>query len=227
MQRKNKKGGKKKARVAVQNSLEHRLVLNGPLYPRSLNLARKETQVRRFVQNSAVVNQGFTLANGHDQFLVVTTVAGNAVPYVDSWRIKFIEFWALSAEDSATSVTFTPTGSSSDNMRNDREAIFECTSRSQADPAHMKIIASKEQPLGSWHFTSNTGFASTLFQMTIGVNGGAKQTRVTMDITFETITNLAGLPLGYGVVTGTTTLGTLGGRNVLSGFLLQGVNNLG
>lgn len=206
---------------------EHRLLTTGPYEPPTRSLVRKDTHIRRFVQFAAVGNQTFTLANGHDQFLVVTNVAGNAVPYVDSWRIKKIEAWALSAEDTATSVTITPVGADASNMRNDRESIFEMTSRSQAKPAYMGIVCSKTQPLGSWHFTSNTGFASGLFQVNVQGNTGVKNTRVTMDITFETITNLAGFPLGYGVVTGTTALGTVGGRNILSGFSLVGVNNLG
>jgi len=206
--------------------LEHQFS-TGRSIPPSLSLAKKETQLRRFVQSAAVSNQGFSLANGHDQFLVVTNVLGNAVPYVDSWRIKAIDVWALSAEDSTTAVTLTPTGTSTDNMRNDRESIYQISSRSSADPAHMRIVTTKTQPLGSWHFTSNVGTASTLFQVNISVNGGAKNTRVTMDITFETITNYAGLPLGYGVVTASTNLGLVGGRNVLTGMTLQGINNLG
>jgi hypothetical protein len=194
--------------------------------PRNFIISNRE--VRRFVQNAAVTNQGFTLANGHDQFLVVTQVAGNALPYVDSWRIKYIDVWAVAGSDgTATSVTLTPTGADSSNMNNDPEQLFHITARSFTDPVHMRIKPSKFRPLGAWHFTSNTGFASTLFQMNVNVNSGASLTRVTMDITFETRKNLAGLPLGYGVVTGTTTLGTMGGRPILSGFSLQGVNSLG
>lgn len=215
-------------KIPSDNQMEHQLSLRGPLYPPAMSLVKKEVQWRRFQQNATVTNVAFTLANGHDQFLVVTNVAGNAVPYVDSWRIKKIRIWALSAEDTTTSVVLTPTGASSDNMRNDRESIFEISSRSSADPAYMEITCSKSQPLGSWHFTSNTGFASSLFQVNIQQNlGTLKNTRVTIDMCFETITNYAGLPLGYGVVTGTTTLGVVGGRNILGGFQLLGINNLG
>jgi len=178
--------------------------------------------------NASVSNQSFSLANGHDQFLVVTNVTGAAVPYVDSWRIKRLRIWALSAEDTSTTVTLTPTGAGVDNMRNDRESVYEICSRSSADPAFMELRTTKTQPLGSWHFTSNTGFANALFQISVGIGAvGTKNTRVTLDIEFETVINFAGPPLGYGVVTGTTTLGSVGGRNILSGFALQGVNNLG
>jgi len=218
---------KAKVRGPRQNLILEHQFSTGSSIPPCLSLVKKETQRRRFVQSANVANQGFSLANGHDQFLVVTNVLGNAVPYVDSWRIKSIDVWALSAEDSTTSVTLTPVGAGSDNMRNDRESLFQISSRSSADPAHMRIRTTKTQPLGSWHFTSNVGTANTLFQVNIAVNGGAKFTRVTMDIVFETITNYAGLPLGYGVVTASTVLGTVGGRNILTGMTLQGVNNLG
>jgi len=196
--------------------------------PPARGFARKRVEVRRFLQNAAVTNQAFSLANGHDQFLVVTNVTGAAVPYVDCWRIKKIDIWAISEGNNATNVIVTPVGTDlTSNMRNDREQIWSCTSRSASIPAHMEITTSKTQPLGSWHFTSNTNFAGALFQMTVGVNAGASNNRVTMDITFEVVDNLAGLPLGYGVTTATTTLGTLGARNILSGFAVQAVNNLG
>ncbi len=81
--------------------------------------------------------------------------------------------------------------------------------------------------MGSWHFTSNTNFAGTLFQMNIGINGGTNNNRVTMDIVFQYVENYLGLPLGYGVTTATTTLGAVGCRGFLSGFAPQNVNNLG
>lgn len=192
------------------------------------NFVRSEIEVRRFNQNAAVTNQGFSLQNGHDQFLVVTSALGAAVPYVDSWRIKKIDIWATAAMDgTATSVTLSPVGTDSSNMNNDPEQLFEVVGRSPTEPTHLCVVPSKVRPFGSWHFTSTTGFASTLFQINITNNTGANNTRVVMDITFETRKNLAGLPLGYGATTATTTLGTLGGRNILSGMALIGVNNLG
>lgn len=204
------------------------MILSGPQKPPPLSLAKKEIQWRRFVQNAAVTNQAFSLANGHDQFLVVTSTLGAAVPYVDSWRIRRIRIWALSVDNASTTVTVTPVGTDlTSNMRNDRESVWVISSRSASDPAFMEIKTSKSQPLGSWHFTSNVNFAGALFQMNVQSNTSTVNTRVTMDIEFETITNYAGLPLGYGVTTATTTLGTVGGRSILSGMLLQGVNNLG
>lgn len=212
----------------IKSDPETHLVRKGSSQVPDRNFVRTVVEVRRFQQFTAVTNQGFTLANGHDQFLVVTNVAGNAVPYIDSWRIKSIDIYAIAGSDgSQTSVVFTPTGASTDNMNNDPEQLFNLTARSFTEPSHMRIVASSKRPLGAWHFTSNTGFASTLFQINIATNTSATGLRVTMDITFETRKNLAGLPLGYGAVTGTTVLGAMGGRNILSGMQLMAVNNLG
>lgn len=221
----------KKAKVGKpkqnsQNIMEARLG-PAPRIPPPRSLTRVDREVRRFNQNGAVANQAFTLANGHDQFLVVTNVSGAAVPYVDCWRIKSITVWALSSNDTSTTATIIPNGVSSDNMRNDPQKIFSCSSRSSAEPACFKILTSKSEPLGSWHDTSNVGVASTLFTMNVAVGGGATLSRVTMDIEFETLVNLVGFPLGYGVVTSTTTLGTVGARSILTNMSLQGINNLG
>lgn len=196
--------------------------------PPARNLVKKFQAVRRFVQNGVVSNQAFTLANGHDQFLCVTNVSGAAVPIADCWRIKRIDVWAISEGNFPTSVIVTPTGSDiTSNNYNDPEAAFEITSRSASEPAKMSIVPSKKSPMGSWHFTSNTNFAGALFQMSINTPGGSNNYRVTLDITFEYVLNWVGLPLGYGIVTATTTLGTIGCRGILSGFIPQGINSLG
>jgi hypothetical protein len=207
---------------------ETHLVQRGPSEPPDRNFIRTGVEVRRFTQNAAVANQGFTLANGHDQFLVVTNVTGAAVPYVDSWRLKFIDIWLVGNVDgSSSNLALSPTGGDSSNMNNDPEQLFQMSARSPTEPVHMRIKCSAKRPLGSWHFTSTTGFASTLFQLNISTNTSANVLRATMDLTFETRKNLAGLPLGYGSMTSTTTLGTMGGRSILSGMALQGINNLG
>jgi len=200
----------------------------GSKIPPPLQLAPKLTARRRWFQNGAVVNQSFTLANGHDQFLTVTTVGGTATPYADCWRIKCIDIWAISQANLPTTVTLTPVGTDlTSNMRNDREQIFTCQSRSESIPTHLRIITSKTQPMGSWHFTSSTNSSGPLFQIGVNSASGSSEYRCTLDITFEYIQNLAGLPLGYSVLTATTTLGTIGGRNILAGFFLNGINNLG
>jgi hypothetical protein len=199
-----------------------------PKLPEAMNLVHKQRTWRRFQQFAAVSNQGFSLADGHSQFLVVTNVLGNAVPFVDCWRIRRIRVWLISEGNLETNCVITPVGAdNSSNNFNDPEQVFQCTSRSQAEPASMEIVAAKDKPLGSWHFTSNVNPTGVLFQLNITTPSSTSFRRTTMDIEFETVKNLVGLPLGYGVVTATTTLGTMGGRNILTGMGLTGINNLG
>jgi len=201
------------------------------LFPPDYNPIPTRTVWRRWLQNAAVVNQAFTLADGHNQFLVITTVVGavgTGIPYVDCWRIKKICIWAISEGNFATSVSLTPTGADLDsNMFNDRERNFACSSRSTAEPGSVAIIPAMDQPMGGWHFTSNLNSAATLFQMTVSVNGGTSNNRCTLDIEFEYVENYTGLPLGYSKATLSTTPGTVGGENILVGFALANVNNLG
>lgn len=214
--------------VKVQDPIHTRMISGSELVP-SRNFVHTQRVVRRWAQSGAVSNQAFTLANGHDQFLAVTSLAGNAVCYVDAWRIRRISVWAIAQTNFATHVTISPVGGTSDNMINDPEAIYNVVSRSPSEPASMHIYPAETKPMGSWHFTSNVSFASALFQMNIitFAGGAGNNLSTTLEIEFETRLNLAGLPLGYGATTGTTTLGTIGGRNILSGFTLTGINNLG
>lgn len=223
-----KKNRGRKPNSSREVSLEGARLVMCPAFPPDHNLAPTKRCWRRFNQSGAVVNQAFTLAMGHDQFLVVTNVTGAAVPYADCWRIRTIRVWAISEANFTTHVTISPVGADIDsNMYNDKEQIFHCSSRSQAEPGAMSIRTAPDKPWGSWHFTSTVNFAGTLFQVNIGINAGSSNNRCTMDIEFEYVENLVGLPLGYGVTTATTTLGTVGGRNILSGFTLTGTNNLG
>jgi len=184
---------------------------------------------RRFFQSGAVTNVAFTLADGHNQFLVVTNAAtGGAVPYVDSWRIRRIHAWAISQDNLATNLSIIPSGTDSgSNNFNDREQAFVISSRSTADPAAMTIKPTRDSPLGSWHFTSNVNPAGVLFICNISTQAGTSSSRCTLDIEFEYVENYLGLPLGYGRTTATLTLGAVGGENILGTFTLQGVNNLG
>jgi len=208
-------------------SLETRMVSTGPSQPPDRNFATRRTVVRRFRQFAAVTNQGFSLANGHDQFLTVTTVLGSAVPYVDSWRIKSIDIWAVSDGSFPTTVNFSAVGTDlSSNMNNDPETSYTLSARSATTPKHMRIVPSKVRPLGSWHFTSALNFAGALFQLNV-ISAGATNRNVYMDITFEVVNNEIGLPLGYSTTTASTVLGTIGGRTVLSGMGIEGINNLG
>lgn len=226
---KSTKRAKKNERQLAKQSPETHLVSSGNSgQPPDRNFCPKRTVVRRFNQIAAVANQAFSLANGHDQFLTVTAVTGAAVPYIDAWRIKKIDIWAWAdTAGNHTTVTLSPVGTDlTSNMNNDPEASYNLVARSQSVAKHMCIVPSKFRPLGSWHFTSNTNFAGALFQLNIAT-ATANSRLVVMDITFEAVWNEVGLPLGYGVTTSTTTLGTIGARPILSGFSPVGVNNLG
>jgi len=220
--------GKSSKKSSTKFSLLGAILVSCPKFPPMHNLTSTRRCWRRYNQNAAVTNQAFSLASGHQQFLVVTNVTGAAVPYVDCWRIRTIRVWAISEGNFATSVTITPVGADIDsNMYNDKEQIYNVISRSTAEPGCMAIRTAPDKPWGSWHFTSNVNFAGALFQMSVGVNGGASANRCTMDLEFEYVENFVGLPLGYGVVTATTTLGTVGGRTPMTGMVLAGTNDLG
>jgi hypothetical protein len=218
-----KKGTGKKIEARLET-----IMVNGPLIPPAFNPIPVRRCRRRWLQSAACVNQAFTLADGHSQFLVVTNVLGNAVPFVDCWRIRKIHVWCISEGTASTNVSITPVGADIDsNSYNDRERLFTCSSRSTAEPGHMHIKCAEDQPIGSWHFTSNVNFAGTLFQINVGLNAGAATNRCTLDIEFEYVENFVGLPLGYGKVTATTTLGTVGGESLFGSFGLQSTNLLG
>jgi hypothetical protein len=211
----------------INDALHHRMIV-GRSEPPPLNFVKTVVERRRWNMGGAVTNQGFSLANGHDQFLVVTSALGAAVCIADSWRIRKISVYAVAQDNLQTGVTLTPTGAdNSSNMMNDPESAYHLLARSPAEPVSMHIIPSETKPLGSWHFSSNVNVAGTLFQMNVTTGGGTSDLRVTLDIEFEVRYNKVGLPLGYGVTTATTTLGAYGGRNILSGFSLVGINNLG
>jgi len=202
-----------------------------PRIPPALSLIKKQREVRRFISLGAVANQTFTLSNGHTQFLVVTTVAGNSVPYVDSWRLKSITVWALAKSIAGTieNTSFTLTGIAGDvssNMFNEPERVYNVDSASIDEYSHMKIKCGKRSPLGSWHFTTNVNPTGVLFQYSATGAGANVNGAIIMDLEFETVQNLVGLPLGFGALTSTTTLGTQGGQNI-NGFAIRGINSLG
>jgi len=198
-----------------------------PLLIPDRSLIRKDISVHRFQQSAAVSNSGFTTQMGHDQFLVVTSAAGAAVSTVDAWRIRRITFYAVPQSGSSTALGFTDTSTDGvTNMRNDPEKLYLMTARSQ-DGEKMTVCVGKNSSLGGWKFTSNVNIASSLFALNV-VNSGTGNAQVTMDIEFETLLNLVGLPLGYGTTTLSTVVGAQGGRNVLGGaMVLIGINNLG
>lgn len=189
---------------------------------------------RRFASGTAtaITNQTFTLASGHDQFLEVINVAGLATCFVDMWRIKRIFVWCNNFEEHSTTVSILPVGADIDsNSFNDREAVFTCSSRGVALPGSMEISPSRNSPLGQWHETTTVNAAGGLFVMNCNYQGNLTDFGViTMDIEFDFVINMTGIANGYTIATATTTLGTLGGRQWASaggGMNPLGVNVLG
>lgn len=200
--------------------------------PPPLRAAPVLSCVRRFINNAnTLTNQVFSLANGHDQFLTVVSTLGLAVSYADSWRLKMIKVYLAGNSNlgtvTNTSFALSPVSTDlSSNMFNDKEAIYQIQSSSASETRCLKIKCGERTPLGGWHFTNGTNSAGNLFQMNAVSSSPSIGQNITMDLTFDYVPNLAGLPLGYSVTTATTTVGTIGGRNI-PGFALRGINQLG
>lgn len=227
--------GKKKKRTGNGNSsktpLETRMI-RGPRFPPDFCSDRTMRCIRRWqsAESVALAAQQFTIADGHNQFLHITSATTTAGCYVDSWRIRKISFWTINYVDNGTTVTFEPfTFDSANNTFVDREVVYVCSSRSEAEPGHMCIIPAKDTPLGGWHRTNTTNSTGVLFQLNVD-NGGASSgnwATTTMDIEFEYSLNLYGGQTAYTKTVTAGTQGNMGGTNLFTlGFLLQGVNTL-
>lgn len=228
--------GKKKVRVAMgrtrkEDSLRTELV-PCPEFPIAFNASPTYRRRQRWVsaENQAISNVNFTLAGGHYQFKVHETTTA-FTSYVDEWRIRKIWVWSINYIDNATTVTITPVGLDTDtNCYNDRDQVFTCSSRSEAEPGRMCIRPSRATPLGSWHRTTTVNPNMALFTINVDYGGASSGNwaTVTLDIEFEFMLNLVGAPLGYSGTTGVTTAGTLSGANIggTQSLLLQSINSV-
>jgi len=184
---------------------------------------------RRFRQTVQAVGLTFILSDGHSQFLAVTNSAtGNAVPYVDMWRIRRIQVYSSALGTSPTSgsvLTLIPQGLDiSNNFLNDREVVYSLTPNSTM-PVGMEIRPGKSTPLGGWHETSGVNPAGVLFILS---SSPANINLTFMDIEFEIVPSFTGSPNGFNVNTASTTLGLLGGRPIIgASFTPASTNNLG
>jgi len=200
-------------------------------FPGMYNATPTRTVTRRFISGAttAITSLDFQILFGHRQFLVVISAAGTCVCYVDMWRIKSISAWCTSYVDNPTTVDIRPNfQDTDDNCYNDREAVFSITSRSEAEPGHMKIVPARSSPLGSWHKTSTLNASAPLFNINVN-NGGASSgnwATSTYDIEFEYVENVVGANPGYSFAGVVTSLGTMGGTNLVSALLLQDINVL-
>jgi len=208
-------------------------VIAGPKFPPRLNVAPIRTVTRRWIsaEGVALSTATFTLQSGHRQFMVETGT-NVATPYVDTWRIKSVSLWTNAHEDNSVTVTFQALGTdTANNCFNDLQEIYECSSRSPSEPGHMKIIPSKDMPLGAWHKTNTVNGTGGLFEITANYGGASSGSwgGVTMDIEFEYIENIVGGPQGYTLSTVGISAGVMGGCNLFGGsanMLLQDINIL-
>lgn len=233
LQRKREKRSKKQSLTG--NRLRTALVAC-PDFPPPFDALRTRIVKRRWnsAENVAISSQGFTLGQGHSQFLVVTATGVNdtGVPYVDCWRIKKVSIWCNNSDENSTTVTVQPNAIDIDsNCFNDREGMYTCSSRSASEPGQMAIVPAPDTPMGCWHRTSSVNSFGVLFYVDVDYGGASSGNwaSVTMDIDFEVVENEVGNPQGFSRTTLSTghTLGTLGGCNLFSGaFLLQSINTL-
>lgn len=234
-----KKGGKKS--LSHQEMQQALLAMNTrlgscPRFPPAFDAQKTEIIRRRYVseENTNLSSASFSLGQGHNQFLVVTATGASdtGTCFVDVWRIKKIYIWCINYIDNGTTVNIRPqaTDTGSNNF-NDREAVFSCSSRSEAEPGHMCVIPAPDSPLGCWHKASTTNSSGIIFYLEVNYGGASSGNwaTVTMDIVFEVVTNYTGAPQGYTRTTLSTghTLGTIGGCNLFGGgMLLQDINVL-
>jgi len=207
-----------------------------PMYPPTYNAVPTYRATRRWTSNKTnpITSLSVTLASMHRQFSVVSVANTTAIPYADVWRIRRISIWCMNSVEDPTTVTLVPVGTdTTDNNFNDREVVYECTSRSEARPGHMAIVPSASCPLGAWHKTSTVNSTGVLFVINADYGGASAGdlSTVTMDIEYEFVENLYGTPQGYSFsLAGTYSVGTMGGTNIpisIPALTLQGINILG
>lgn len=167
---------------------------------------------RRFNLVGAGTTNVFNTADGHGQFLVVVAVTGNAVPWVDMWRMRKIKIWNSNRSNDVVLTALSQ--STVQNGVNSRERTV-CAQRALGDtqPTVCEITPTgPSDPLGFWYETSTLNSGQNLFTVTT-----TALTDVVMDIWFDYIVNVVGVANGYAIVTTTSSLGTLGAIQPVGG----------
>jgi hypothetical protein len=176
---------------------------------------------KRWVSTTAFAAQTFTQSDLYNQFLVVVATTGNAIPYVDMVRMKKIKIFVQG--QAGNSFTIQPLSADVNNQFASPERTWTIQCNNASAPTQSLMIKPKgpEDPLGGWKETNNVNFAETLF-----VASWTGALGLTIDISFDYIENVIGGPNGYAVITSTSTLGTVGGRTILSNMNVSGSNQL-
>jgi hypothetical protein len=177
---------------------------------------------KRWVSTAAFAAQTFTQSDLYNQFLVVVATSGNAVPYADMVRIVKLRAYIQGAAGAL--FTLQPLNADVNNQFASPERTWAIQCQNASAPTQSLVIrpTGPSDPLGGWKESSNVNFAETLF-VASWQNG---TTGLTIDITFDYIENVVGGPNGYAVLTSTSTLGTVGGRSILSNMNVIGSNQL-
>jgi hypothetical protein len=178
--------------------------------------------MKRWVSTAAFSAQTFTQSDLYNQFLVVVATTGNAVPFADMVRIRKIRAFVQGTAGAA--FTIQPLSGDVNNQFSSPERTYTIQCSNASAPTQSLVIKPRgpDDPLGGWKETSNAGFATALL-VASWQNG---TTGLTIEMDFDYIENWIGGPNGYAVLTTTTTLGTVGGRTILSNMNVSGSNQL-
>jgi hypothetical protein len=171
------------------------------MYPPQIDFIPSLTFKRRFRCSGAISSTGFRLADGHNQFTVATTsILGNC--YLDMWRISKIEMWTT-LNSSGGTVSILPVAVDSNlNFYNEKIKEISDSSVSVDKPAHVVFKTNKNTPVGSWHWSTTANSTGILFNFVCPAE-------TIMDIQFEGVLNLTGIPNGYTRALSLATAGTL------------------
>lgn len=178
---------------------------------------------RRYETNTAFSAQTFTQSTLYNQFLMVVVAAtGNAISYADMVRIKKIKAWVFGF---GSSFEIQPLTGDIQNQFCSPERTFSANCISTAFPATLVVKPRNGQdPLGGWKESNTTNFAQTLLLLNfaVGPAGGS----LILDVSYDYIENIVGGPNGYGMITSTLVLGTMGSVTPFAPLVVSGSNQL-
>jgi len=173
---------------------------------------------RRFQADSAVIGGSFTLASGHQQFLVaISAVAGYCM--LDEWRLNKVTVYAPYNDTAQEgNVVLIPIGAELDsNYFCAPSVIMQDTTGSRDRVAMVSMTPKRNTPIGSWHVANTVNTTGTLF--TMSCTAGA-----ILDIEFDVLYNYAFPLSGYTTVIAAASIGTQYARSLMSSLVPQGVN---
>jgi len=178
-------------------------------------------RVTRRFRATGTVSGNFTVASGHNQFLVVTVASTTAISYADIWRIRRVRIWSpITAVGADGFCSITPIAlDTSQAFFNDRTLPINDTTTSADRPAFVEWVPKPNTPSGSWHATTSTNTSANLW--TIAASAGST---VDIELDYTECTSIASN--SYSTATGIASLGLLGSRAFGSGLITFGMNSV-